>query len=202
MKNTILVLVGYTGVGKTSVAGHLQETYIQTHYYHIASPFKEMLSCIWPGVNVNNRETRLNVRPTGGKTVGELMASAFQLFRQWDDQLLFPTLGRQIEEWVKNREETGSVLIVDGVRTREECKYLRDVCFELPQTSLLVCEVTRKEVPTEMHLEVCPEVNRLLGWVEGNPNIAYLPVDLKGEDSRKKDLTQLVNLAYSNPTEE
>lgn len=160
----VIALVGYSGAGKTTLANRLKLFY-SANYYHIAQPFKDMMGALWPGVSVDDREVRAKVKPTGNKTVGELMASAFRIFREWDDRLLFPRLTHKLDTLVvdKNPEDTVT-LVIDGVRKIGEIEEISALCKK-NKLSLVVVKVINPDVKKEQHPDIHKDIELLLEYV-------------------------------------
>ena len=160
---TIIIVTGYSGVGKSTFIRSIAEADPDTvTSYHIAQPFKEMMGVLW-GVDVDDRNIRNNHRPNGGETVGELMASAFIKFREWDKNILMPGLQRRVSRFSANDEQ--DFLLIDGVRTVAEVQQLMKLCTDL-HISLQVVEIARIDVIEEKFSHIAPDIYKTLRYLD------------------------------------
>ena len=145
---TLVIVTGYSGAGKSTFIEAVTSAYPrEICSYHIATPFKQMMRVLW-GVDVDNRDIRKTHRPNGRETVGELMASAFIKFREWDKDVLMPGLRKRVRTFAANEEQ--DFLLVDGVRTVSEVQELMALCTE-QRINLTALEIVRKNMVEEPH---------------------------------------------------
>jgi energy-coupling factor transporter ATP-binding protein EcfA2 len=145
----VIIVCGYSGSGKSTLV-NLAMSRPHTLGYHIATPFKDMMRVLW-GVDVDDRDIRENHRPNGGQTVGELMASAFKIFRVWDPNILIPGLHREILAFSSSTR--ANALLIDGVRTISEVDNIIQAC-DLQGLSLGAIKVVRANQTGERWEEI------------------------------------------------
>jgi hypothetical protein len=123
-----------------------------------------MMCALWK-VDVDDRDIRENHRPNGRETVGELMASAFEKFREWDPDILMPGLYREIEEFSRKTVST-QVLAIDGVRTVSEVDNILIACDRYG-LSVGAVEVVREGLGGERWGTIEIHINQALGYLAG-----------------------------------
>lgn len=179
---TVVIVTGYSGAGKSTfidaAASSLPD---QISAYHIATPFKDMMRVLW-GVDVDDRQVRATYRPNGRETVGDLMASAFLKFREWDKDVLMPGLRKRVRTFAANEEQ--DFLLVDGVRTVAEVEELMGLCSEL-HMNLQAIEIVRKNMVEEPHKYIQVDIYSTLEYLDSLYNQA-LPEVANTSDSQQE----------------
>ena len=159
----VIIVCGYSGSGKSTLV-RLGSCRRQIEGYHIAAPFKAMMYSLWK-VDVDDRDIRENHRPNGRETVGELMASAFEKFREWDPDILMPGLYWELEMFGRKTIST-QVLAIDGVRTVSEVNNILIAC-DIYGLSVEAVEVVREGLTGERWETIDIHINQTIGYLVG-----------------------------------
>lgn len=158
----VVIITGYSGVGKSTFIQAVKACDpLAVTPYHIATPFKAMMELLW-GVDVDDRAIRVSYRPNGRETVGDLMASAFIKFREWDEDVLMPRLRERVRVFASSQY---SHLLIDGVRTKREVSELRSLCVG-NTLSLSAIEISRMDVVEEKHSAIAPDIYKTLEYLD------------------------------------
>lgn len=141
MLKSIVPVYGASQSGKSTFIDFLMNASPEVDCYHVAEPFKAALKAFWGPCHLNDQEFRDSCKPTGDKTVRELMKSGFTHFRSWDKDCLLPRLKSTLHEFLM--DDTVSVLLIDGIRNLNEAQCIEAYAGSLSDVNITPLNVVR-----------------------------------------------------------
>lgn len=130
MNLKIVPVYGASQSGKSTLIDRMMDISFEVDCYHVAQPFKDALRAFWGNCPLNDQTFRDEYKPTGNKTVRQLMKSGFTHFRNWDPDCLLPRLKDRLSDFMT--DETTSVLLIDGIRNLNEAQCIEDFVNSAP----------------------------------------------------------------------